>query len=190
VPNLDQLPSLPLFAQALVASRLVRRAVLAVLTEASAHETQQDPPLRNTFLGACDAVDRVAYRGQGIEAERAVFDRARQQPLAADARMLAPALEHAVNAAEGAVAAYDFPVDHAVHASLQRCIAALADDPRVNPVQLAVLIAADADLLGFACQEAGVGTYDGLGDHVKGRLTPVHPLTLTEPARTPEEAAR
>lgn len=54
-------------------------------------------------------------------------------------------------------------------------------DPRVNALQLRILLAGDIDQLRFACSEVGVGIYDALPEHVFLRLAPVHALSLAEP---------
>lgn len=89
-----------------------------------------------------------------------------------------------------AQAAHDFPVDATVAASAHRCVEALAVDPRVTRLQLAILMASDIDLIAFACREANVGTYDALTNYVFERLASCHALTLGEPRRTLEEDYR
>lgn len=45
----------------------------------------------------------------------------------------------------------------------------------MNPLQVHIFIAADVDLLAFACKEAGIDRYQGLGRGVAERLCPVYP---------------
>lgn len=92
-----------------------------------------------------------------------------------------------MGAAQGAL---DFPVDATVTASARRCWDAIAGDPRVCVIQMAIVMESDIDLIAFACRESNVHTYDGLGGHVFGRLAPCHPLALQQPRRRIEEEFR
>lgn len=159
------LEKLPLWAQVLVASRLLRRAALAL----------QD----RSALAQCDYADASAWAGEC----QVGTPPACTGPLHTAAEQLADATA----AAQGA---QSFPVDRCVTAGAQRCIDAICAVRGVNVVQAAILLGADLDQLNFACKEVGVGTYDGLGAHVRGRLAPVHALTIVEPAPTPEELCR
>src|SRR5258705_95786 len=54
--------------------------------------------------------------------------------------------------------------------SIGRCLDAAASSKGMNPLQARILIASDLDLIRFACQEARIGRYDGVGDQVLSRL--------------------
>ncbi len=181
----EVLTQLPLWAHVLVASRVVRRGAMAMLA--------CDAALLAQALAVCEAIERCAAAGCGTRDARAAFDAAAalpETPLPATAAAAAHALRWTVDAARAAESALDFPVDDTVTRSALAAMAALAQDPRVSSLQLAVLAAADLDQIRFACGEIRLGRYDGLTDHVLCRLAPVHPLTLTEPTPTPEEQAR
>jgi hypothetical protein len=177
MPDLD---SLPLFARALVAARMARRCVMAMLEETD----------REAALAACDLIERITRQEEGWEdghpAMRAV-SRIRS------GRGKAAALEAvrwAFDSAGAAQGANDFPVDHVVGASAHRCFAAVTADPRVSAVQVVIVTASDVDQIAFACSEVHVGLYDPLTAHVFGRLAPCHALTLAEPRRNAAEEAR
>lgn len=175
-----ELTALPLFGQSHVASRIARRAVLAML----AGEAQK------TALAACDEIDGIIERGSGWYdkhpgiAATAKLKRTRETEAAIEAVRMA---NDSAGAAQGA---NDFPVDAVVGASAQRAIDAVCDDRRISSMQVMILLASDIDSIAFACKEANVHTYDGLGRQVFSRLAPCHALTLTDPRRTPEEEAR
>jgi hypothetical protein len=112
------------------------------------------------------------------------------RPLAHEHRAIAEAVHCAVDACRAAEAAQDFPIDATVTASCKRAFAALAADPRVNRLQLTILIAADLDQVRFACSEIHIQQYNGVTRHVLGRLAPVHPIDLATPRPSPEDLAR
>lgn len=173
------LASLPLFAQALVASRIARRAVLAMLTA-----TEQ-----SLALAACDRIDAIAREGGGWRSAKEpgavrALPRARATEAALEAVRWA---FDSVGAAEGAL---DFPVDATVTASAARSVDAVRGDRRVSPLQLAIVFMADVDQIAFAAREIRLGKYDALTAHVLGRLAPCHALTLIEPTPSAEELAR
>ncbi|MBL9030418.1 MAG: hypothetical protein JNM80_01750 [Phycisphaerae bacterium] len=173
----ESLASLPLWAQALVAVRMARRVALALLAGADLDLAHR----------ACDAIEACAAEGDGTHRHKALFGRL------GDRRGTSAAFESlwlAADSACAAEAANDFPVDAIVTASAWRSIAAAADDPRISRIQVAVLLAADLDLVRFACAESGVQTYAGLGPAVLSRLTPTHPLTPAAPPPSPESHHR
>jgi hypothetical protein len=184
--ELDQFDTLPLWAQVLVASRVVRRGMLAMLPD----ETTRS---RKVIEDACIAIEWCAEHGGYTHEVQKQLDTAcklREKPLPNEQQAIAQSIHCAVDACRAAEAAQDFPVDATVTASAKRAFAALASDPRVNRLQLTLLIAGDFDLVRFACSEIGVQRYNGLTKHVFGRLAPVHPLDLQEPQRSPEDDAR
>jgi hypothetical protein len=171
---------LPLFAQALVASRLARRACLAMM---------HDAPL-GIALAACDAIDAVARAGDGWRETLDAPKRARSLPRTGDTEAALEAVRWAFDAAGAAQGALDFPVDAVVTNSARRSIDAVMADPRVSALQVMIVLAADIDQVAFACREAHVRTYDGVGAHVLSRLAPCHALTLQEPRRPAQEDMR
>lgn len=182
--ELDRFGELPLWAQVLIASRMVRRGALAMLEGAPAS-------FGSLVFEVCDAIERCAERGEGVSRETSIPRGMKlREEATRDTQAIANALWSAIDATRAAEATQDFPVDATVTASARRAVAALAGDRRVNPLQLHILMAADFDLVRFACEEIGVQKYNGVTAHVLGRLAPVHALTLSEPSPTPEEEAR
>ena len=181
--ELDQYGTLPLWAQVLIAARMVRRGTLAMLAEGSA---------RQTILDACDAMERCARQGEGTRREQKPLDAAkalREHP-PREAPAIAESVWWAIDATRAAEAAQDFPIDATVTNSALNAIRSLSLDRRVLPLQLSILVAGDLDLVRFSCGEARIGRYDGLTNYVFERLTPTHAIDLGEPRRSPEEDAR
>jgi hypothetical protein len=171
------LSALPLWAEVLVAVRILQRAALAMLEDAPAG-------LRDEVGRACDAMLDCVRQGGLVHRHRALFDRAmalRDAAPLADTAALRNALWWALDATRAADAAQDFPIDATVAQSALNAIRALAADARVTALQLTVLLAGDIDQLRFACDTANVARYGALPDDVFQRLTPVHALTLSEP---------
>jgi len=184
--ELDQFDKLPLWGQVLLATRMVRRGTLAMLPD-------EADPMRQRIVAACDAIDKCAEHGDGVTRVRSVLDKAAALRDGRTTRLtqaIAQSVWWTIDAARAAEAANDFPIDSTVTHSALSAIRALAEDRRITPLQLSILMAADLDQIRFACGEARIGTYQGLTAHVFGRLAPVHALTLTEPTRSPEENAR
>lgn len=166
--ELDQIPKLPLFAQAFVASRMARRAIFHLPKEFSAAD-------RKAMLGVCDALDEIAMSGncseKELSAQGAVIDRVR----GGDAGEAAEALYWAWDCAGAAQAASDFPVDATCIRDAENAMAAASRAHGLSPLQVRLFAAADLDQLRFACAEAHVGFYDALGPSVMGRMAPVYP---------------
>lgn len=184
--ELNEFGTLPLWGQALIAARMVRRGVLAVLPDASFE-------FRDQALAACATIERSTVKGALLDADERALKNAMNLREQADDRVMAVAraLWWAIDACRAAQGARDFPVDSTVTGSSLRAIGELGEDPRVSRLQLTVLVAADFDLVRFACSEISVERYEGLTSHVLSRLAPVHPLTLVEtPMRGPHHAER
>lgn len=145
---------------------------------------------QQTGLAACDEIDAIIRTGGGWRranpalAAVAAFEPTRH------ARAALEGVRWALDSAGAAEGANDFPVDGIVTSSAMRCIEAVSSDPRVGPLQVAILVASDIDSIGFACAEARAGTYDALGPGVFARLAPCHALTLNESRRKPEDECR
>lgn len=166
--ELDQIRTLPLWAQVLIAARMARRATLR-LAKGFPDED------RAAMLALCDALDEAAAIGEYWEEKLA--------PLAARMKALrggaageaADALYWAWDAAGAAHGAQSFPVDATCVRDVENAIAAASRAEGLTPLQVRLFAAADLEQLRFACGEAHVGFYDALGAHVMGRLAPVYP---------------
>jgi hypothetical protein len=158
---------LPLWVQVLLASRLIRRAVLALPGD----DSERPRPL---LIEACDALESCARAGQRLKEAKAVLEKAgRIQPPAA-LRAVAAAMHWAADACHAANDSLDFgAAETACVGSVGRAIAELEDSPGLMPMQLHIYMAADVDQMAFACKEDGVGRYDAVSGHVFGRLLPV-----------------
>ncbi|NUQ52665.1 MAG: hypothetical protein HUU19_08200 [Phycisphaerales bacterium] len=184
--ELNQFGTLPLWGQALIAARMVRRGVLAALPDAT-------PEFRDRALAACATIERASAEGELNDADERALKDAMNLRDRADSRVasVASALWWAIDSCRAARGAQDFPVDASVSNSALRAVGELGEDARVSRAQLTVLLAADFDLVRFACSEISVGRYDALTAHVLERLAPVHPLTLVEtPMRGTHHAER
>lgn len=180
--EVDTYGDLPLWAQVLMASRLVRRAALW-LPDDVPEETRQ------TLLAACDAMDRCAIAGEWLKAERAVVEQAANMDPVADACGAVSAMYYAADATHAAHDSLDFSAaESACTSSAGKAMAEAGKSTGLNPLQVRIFAAADVDLLRFACKEAGVGRYDGLGNGVMERLCPVYPPD--ERDRTSRERSR
>jgi hypothetical protein len=175
--GIAELSALPLWAEVLVAVRMLQRAALAMLEDAPA-------TLRDEVNRACDAMLDCVHEGGLVHRHRALFDRVmtlRDAAAMADTAALRNALWSALDATRAADAAQDFPVDATVARSALNTVRALAADARIGALQLTILLTSDIDQLRFACDTANVARYAALPDDVFQRLTPVHALTLSEP---------
>jgi hypothetical protein len=167
--ELDTIKDLPLWAQVLMASRMVRRAVLALPPGVP----ESGPRI---LLAGCDAMDQCAKAGQNLRSEKAAIGRAERFQPSTITHAAALAMECAADATLAAEASLDFgAAEVACVNSAQRAMTHASESPGLAPLQAQIFMAADLDLLRFACKEARVGRYDGLGEAVFGRMTPVHP---------------
>lgn len=166
--ELDRLGELPLYAQALLASRMARRAIFC-LPDSFPAVTKRE------LLAVCDRLDELCRNGgAAMTVMRPLYERANACRGSA-AGEAAEALYWAVDATASADAANDFPVDETCRRDARLAFAAAGRAEGLSPLQVMTLLAADMDQLRFACAEAGVGTYDALGPAVMGRLAPVWP---------------
>lgn len=176
--ELDSIGKLPLWAQVLMASRMARRAVLA-LPKAAPAKT------RTALLEGCDAIERCAVAGSWSSEEKVVRKAMELRPSGV-AHWAGEAVYLAGDAAHAANDSLDFSAaESACEGSVWRAIQAAAHSG-MNPLQAATLMAADLNVLRFACEESRVGRYDGLGKGVMGRMFPVYAPEIVE-ARRPEE---
>ena len=173
------LGELPLWAQVLVAARMLQRAALAM-------QAELPEALHALIERVVAAMQDCAREGGQVHRRQALFDEAmaqRDAPVAAATAPLRGLLWYAVDATRAADAAQDFPIDATVAQSTLAAVRALAADARVTPLQLLVLMAGDIDQLRYACDEARVDRYAALPQAVFLRLAPVHALTLCAPPR-------
>ena len=162
---------------------MVRRAALGMLALSRAE----------AIASACEILAASAGRGgpTSEEEDRVGLLLARLDPQSSPGSdALVRALRFAVQAARAAWADRDRGADEEVTEATWDAVRALGEDPRVTPLQLAILLDGDVDQLAFACAAAGVGRHDPLPDDVLHRLPPVHALTLCEPPRNPEDECR
>ncbi len=185
--------SLPVYAQALVAMRMVRRAVLAKLAPADS-ETQ-------LMIQAFDAAEACCTTGKGVYQSSDLFDRVMAlRDLTTDhsqRQWLRQAMWYAIDALRAADACQERDFESTVTRSAQTSIAALGEDENLSRMQITILLAADIDQMLFACGEVDklpsqnlASKYEGLGSHVMGRLAPAHALSFVPRQPSPEELAR
>jgi hypothetical protein len=166
--ELDTVRELPLWAQVLMASRMARRAVLAMPATVS-------ESTRTVLLAGCDAMDRCAAAGEWSKGERAAVKKAMDHQPAGDAQGAKEAVYYAADATHAAHDSLDFSAaESACVGSVQRAMSAAAGAKGLQKLQVLVFMASDLDSVRFACKECGVGRYDGVGAGVMGRLAPVH----------------
>lgn len=170
--ELDRFGELPLWAQVLAATRMVRRAALSLsdLLDAATAALVGD---------ACAALERSADAGDIARADQNQLDLAKAlRERAGLEGVVGEALWWTIDAAGAAQAAQDFPVDATVTNSALNTIRSIAAARGFNHIQVQVVLAGDFDLLRFMCRESGVGTYNGLTASVAGNLPPLHALTF------------
>lgn len=166
--ELDQIPKLPLYAQALMASRMARRAIVSLGERTSAAD-------RASMLEICDALDAFCKNGgASMNRMKPLYDCVWRYR-GGEAGEAAEALYWAVDATASAEAANDFPVDQTCIRDVENAFAAASRAEGLSPLQVRLYAAADLDQLRFACGEASVNFYDALGGAVFGRLAPVYP---------------
>jgi hypothetical protein len=190
----EQFASLPNFAQALVALRMVHRAALA---KYPANDSEKE-----LIESALAAAGQCVRDGQGNFRHKALFHRAMAlrdlfDERRKDRERVRSGLWWAIDATNAAEMANEFPVDATVTRSARSAIAVLGEDRELSRMQITILLASDIDQILFACGEVDklpskrlASKYEGVGDHVLGRLAPVHPLTVTPYIPGGEEAAR
>lgn len=152
-----------------MASRMVRRAVLWL---------PMDVPESGTriLLAGCDGIDRCAKAGQNLASEKEAVSRAKRFQPSTVTHAAAIAMGWAADAALAAEASLDFgAAETACVNSAHQAMAHAMESPGLAPLQARTYMAADLDLLRFACEESKVGRYEGLGGAVFGRLLPIYP---------------
>lgn len=186
-----QLEALPLCGQALLGARMIRRAVMAVMSEAT-HSADAE---RELMMRVCDTIEACARDGTGTQNAKPLFAEARalrdlRDRFASERGPLRHALWWVIDASRAADLAQELPFEGCVTPALLNAVAALGTDRRINRLQITILLAGDLDLIAFSCGEAGIGRFEGVTNYVLERLPPVHALTLNPIRPTPEELAR
>lgn len=171
----QQLRELPLWAENLVAARMVRRAALA-------HFGEESSPLREQVNAALDTMEECSRTGTLTRAQKAQLEAAyRLRDFAKRGEeSLLGGLYYAADSTLAADAAQDFPIDATVGMSVLRAIESLQTDRRFSALQIRILAASDIDLLQFSCEKGVAHRYRGLGAAVVNNLTPLHPLTIVD----------
>lgn len=176
----QQIRELPLWAENLVAARIVRRAAMA-------HFGESESALRTKVMSALDTMEECSRTGQPTRAQKAELEAAYRLRDTAkrEDRALLSGVYYAADSTLAADAAQDFPIDGTVAMSALRAIECLQTDRRFSALQIRIQVVADVDLLQFSCEEGVAHRYSGLGAAVVNNLPPLHPLTLLE--EKPEE---
>ena len=163
--ELDQYARLPLWAQVLMAARLIRRALreLPAGDDAAVHLMES----------ACDAATQCANAGSMPRAlEKQLRDGTAYTPTARTVELWS-ATYYLTDAAAAAQASESFSAaDAACTSSVGQVFAHVSESTGMSPLRVRILVAGDLDLLRFACGESRVGTYDPIPDDVLLRLTP------------------
>lgn len=191
---IEQFSSLPNFAQALAALRMVHRAVLAKYAASDPEKALIESALAAALRCVRDGHGNFRHKDlfQQVMDLRDLMDGDR-----ADREWVRLGLWWALDSVNAADSANEFPMDETVTRSARSAIAALGEDRELSRMQITMLLAGDLDQLLFACGEVDklpsknrASKYAGLGDDVLGRLAPVHALTVIPHVPRGEEAAR
>lgn len=180
VLDLDSLNRLPLWGQVLIAARMLKRALLAMSGTMPAAAVLHVQAL-------VDAIEHCSAGGGPARPCLQAFEAVASAPKTCETSALIEAARLAVDAARAAEAAHDFPVDATVTQSCLASLRALSADARVLPVQIAVLLGGDIDLVRFVASEAGIDRFAPLGRGFPERLLPVHALSLCDPVPQPSD---
>lgn len=179
--ELEKIGELPLWAQVLIASRVAKRAVLALPKNVEA-------ATRATLLEGCDAIERCAVAGEWIKEERPAIQRAMDLQPSGAASAVGMALYYAADAAHAAHDSLDFSAaQSACVSSAWKSMQAAMGGAGLNPLQVMTYMAADLETVRFACKEGNVRTYDGVGKYVMERICPVYAPENGETREPPME---
>ncbi len=164
----DAFDRLPLWAQVLLGSRMVRRAVLALPPDVPASQ-------RDRWLAGLDAIDLCARDGAWSKEQRPIVAAANRVQPVVNGGSAGEAFHWIADATHAAHDSLDLgAAETACTNGVRNAIAACAQSPGMTGLQATILAASDLDLLQFACSESRVGRYDGVGEGVLSRLPPVH----------------
>lgn len=185
--QLDRFAELPVWGQALIASRMARRLLLS-------DPALLEPARLASLVATCDAMDAAASDGSlGRERKRLVEEAMRWQPNA-PLHHVSLSLAAACDAALAANASTDFgAAETACATSSWNAVAHAGDDPRIGALRVRIIVASDIDQVDFTCHEFHITRYDALTNDVLGRLAPARGFEeLIDPAslRRPEDDYR
>lgn len=162
--------ALPLWAQVTLAARIARRMTLGWRDWTDA---QREPLLR-----ACDCLLAGARTANWEPSDRAAVSLAVAHATSLRADALAHTMLHAGHAAVAAAsAAATMQSDATAAASVHRALRSACSAHMFGELQVRVAVAADADLLAFACSEAQLTRLAPLTPAIFSRLMPAHALT-------------
>ena len=163
--ELDHYGQLPLWAQVLMAARVVRRALKELPSEEANAVRLMD--------AACDAAAQSAAAGSiPRSVERTLRSGIDFTPTSRTASLWS-AMYFLIDATVAAQASETFSAaDVACTSSVGHVFKQLSESPGMSPVRVRTFIAGDLDLLRFACSELRIGTYDRIPNDVMRRLTP------------------
>lgn len=175
-----KLGALPLWAQVLVAQRVVQRALLGARDADAAGKggAEAASSLDDRLHAALQTIEQCCWAGEvSRAAERALRSAmALRERGDAASRTLREAVYWAIDACRAAQAAQDFPVDALVTHSAANALLALAQDDRFGAIRVLAVAATEIDLIGFAAGEARQPTYGAVPAEVRGRMLPLHAL--------------
>lgn len=184
--ELEKYRDLPLWAQVLLAARIIGRAVGGL--------GPQDEQARQIIQRGVAAAIDCALAGDVTRDLAPVLKSSARMPTHTRTHALAVAMEMLIDAAMAAQASESFSAaDTACSNSVGKAIESVSHAPGMNPLRTRILISADLNQLRFACDEAKVGTYDPIPKDVLLRLTPVRPIepdTAPPPPDDPSAGAR
>lgn len=162
--------ALPLWAQVTLAARVARRMSLGWR---NLTDVQREPLLR-----ACDCMLAAARTALWQPSDRAVVSLAVEHATSLRADALARTMRHAGDAALAAASAVvPTQSETTTAASVYRALRAACSAHIFGELQVRIVIAADADLLAFACSEAQLNRVAPLTPAIVTRLVPAHALT-------------
>ncbi len=169
---------LPLWGQVLLASRLLRRAILALPENAPAST-------RLAMLAGCDAIDRSACAGEVLHADKAELKRAASFQPTCYTMAVATSMNWAVDAVLAAEDSTSFgAAEAACGRSVGTALMWAMEADGMTALQGRIYAATDLDLIRFACAEFRIGRYDGLTKNVMSRLVPIVAPATNEHAPT------
>ncbi len=173
--ELHTIADLPVWAQVLLASRIARRAALAMRSLVPTEEIA-------IRLRACDLMEESARLGSSHRIFPEMKKSVNYDGVPAGIP-LSNVLFWAVDTAHAAESTGDFAAaETALINSGRQTFEYAKAIPTMNPLQVAVCLAGDLDQLRFACKECSIGRYDPLSKDVFERLAPVYPPEIVESA--------
>ncbi len=174
--ELNTIPDQPVWAQVLLASRLARRAALAM-------RGLVPPDEISIRVRACDLMEEAARIGSSHRTFPEMKKCVNYDGVPAGIP-LSNVLFWAVDTAHAAESTGDFAAaETALINSGRQAFEYAKAIPTMTPLQVAVCLAGDLDQVRFACKECGIARYDPLGKDVFERLAPVYPPEIVDRTR-------